>query len=215
MNVFTKLIKATIGVALLAAPAGAYATTDTSKPNILAIWGDDIGQDNLSAYTMGQMGHFTPNIDRIAKEGAMFTDYYGENSCTAGRAAFIFGQHPMRTGLTKVGLPGAKEGAMVDDVTIAGLLKEKGYTTGQFGKNHFGDRDEHLPTNHGFDEIYGNLYHLNAEEEPENEDYNKFMSAEQVKKFAPRGVIHSFADGRLEDSGPLTKSVWKLPMKNF
>ncbi|GLX85515.1 arylsulfatase [Thalassotalea loyana] len=213
VKTLVKSIAVSLTLATVAAPA--LATTDTSRPNVLAIWGDDIGQDNLSAYTMGQAGHFTPNIDRIAKEGAIFTDYYGENSCTAGRAAFIFGQHPMRTGLTKVGLPGAKEGAMVDDVTIAGLLKEKGYVTGQFGKNHFGDQDSHLPTNHGFDEFYGNLYHLNAEEEPENEDYNKFMTPEQVKQFSPRGVIHSFADGRLEDTGPLTKKRMETADEEF
>ena len=149
------------------------------------------------------MGFKTPNIDRIAKEGAFFTDWYGQQSCTAGRAAFITGQAPIRTGLTKVGLPGAPEGMPVEDPTIAGLLKEHGYMTGQFGKNHLGDRDEHLPTNHGFDEFFGNLYHLNAEEEPENVDYPK--SPEFREKFGPRGVIHSYADGRIEDTGPLTR----------
>ncbi len=173
------------------------------KPNILVIWGDDIGWFNISAYNMGMMGYQTPNIDRIAEEGAIFTDWYGQQSCTAGRAAFLTGQSPIRTGLTKVGLPGAKEGMSEKDPTIAGLLKSHGYMTAQFGKNHLGDRDEHLPTNHGFDEFYGNLYHLNAEEEPENVDYPK--SAEFKKKFGPRGVIHSYADGRIEDTGPLTK----------
>ncbi len=173
------------------------------KPNILVIWGDDIGWFNISAYNMGMMGYQTPNIDRIAEEGAIFTDWYGQQSCTAGRAAFLTGQSPIRTGLTKVGLPGAKEGMSEKDPTIAGLLKSQGYMTGQFGKNHLGDRDEHLPTNHGFDEFYGNLYHLNAEEEPENVDYPK--SAEFKKNFGPRGVIHSYADGRIEDTGPLTK----------
>ena len=143
------------------------------KPNILIIWGDDIGQFNLSAYNHGMMGYRTPNIDRIAKEGALFTDWYGQQSCTAGRAAFITGQSPIRTGLTKVGLPGAPEGMKTEDPTIADLLKALGYTTGQFGKNHLGDRNELLPTVHGFDEFLGNLYHLNAEEEPENVDYPK------------------------------------------
>ena len=141
------------------------------KPNILVIWGDDIGRSNISAYTMGMMGYRTPNIDRIANEGIIFTDYYGEQSCTAGRSSFIMGQSVFRTGLSKVGLPGAKEGMQVEDPTIAVILKDQGYATGQFGKNHLGDLDEMLPTNNGFDEFLGNLYHLNAEEEPENEDY--------------------------------------------
>ena len=173
------------------------------KPNILIIWGDDIGWYNVSAYNQGVMGYKTPNIDRIAKEGAMFTDWYGQQSCTAGRAAFITGQSPIRTGLTKVGLPGAPEGMPVEDPTIAGLLKNHGYMTGQFGKNHLGDLDEHLPTNHGFDEFFGNLYHLNAEDEPENVDYPK--DPEFRKKFGPRGVIHSFANGEVKDTGPLTR----------
>ncbi len=173
------------------------------KPNILVIWGDDVGITNISAYSRGLMGYKTPNIDRIAKEGMMFTDYYGEQSCTAGRSSFIMGQSVFRTGLSKVGLPGAKEGMNVADPTIAGLLKNHGYMTGQFGKNHLGDRDEHLPTNHGFDEFYGNLYHLNAEEEPENEDYPK--DPEFRKRFGPRGVIRSSSDGKIEDTGPLTK----------
>ena len=143
------------------------------QPNILIIWGDDIGQFNISAYNRGMMGYRTPNIDRIANEGALFTDWYGQQSCTAGRAAFITGQSPIRTGLTKVGLPGAPEGMKIEDPTIAGLLKTHGYITGQFGKNHLGDRDEMLPTDHGFDEFFGNLYHLNAEEEPEHPDYPK------------------------------------------
>ena len=173
------------------------------KPNILIIWGDDVGPFNISAYNRGVMGYETPNIDRIADEGILFTDSYGDQSCTAGRAGFITGQHPMRTGLTKVGLPGAPEGLHEDDVTIAELLKPHGYMTGQFGKNHLGDRDEHLPTNHGFDEFFGNLYHLNAEEEPEHPDYPK--DPEFKKNWGPRGVIHSFADGQVQDTGPLNK----------
>jgi arylsulfatase len=155
------------------------------------------------------MGYHTPSIDRISNEGMTFTDYYGEQSCTAGRSSFVTGQSVFRTGLSKVGLPGAKEGMMVEDPTIAVLLKDQGYATGQFGKNHLGDRDEHLPTNHGFDEFFGNLYHLNAEEEPENEDYPGDMIVAGGKtfqeKFGPRGVVHSYADGRIEDTGPLTK----------
>jgi len=184
---------------LIFAP-GLYAA---EKPNILIIWGDDIGWFNVSAYNRGMMGYKTPNIDRIANDGMLFTDAYGQNSCTAGRAAFLTGQSPFRTGLLKVGLPGAKEGLHKKDPTIAELLKPMGYMTAQFGKNHLGDLDEHLPSNHGFDEFFGNLYHLNAEEEPENEDYPK--GAEFKKKFGPRGVIHSFADGKITDTGPLTK----------
>ena len=179
------------------------------KPNILVIWGDDIGQSNISAYTMGLVGYRTPNIDRVAEEGMIFTDYYGEQSCTAGRSSYIMGQSVYRTGLSKVGLPGAELGMREEDPTIAGLLKAYGYTTGQFGKNHLGDKDEHLPTNHGFDEFFGNLYHLNAEEEPENEDYPGDMVLADGRTFreayGPRGVIRSYADGRIEDTGPLTK----------
>ncbi len=176
---------------------------ESDKPNILVIWGDDIGQSNISAYTMGLVGYRTPNIDRIAQGGMIFTDYYGEQSCTAGRASYITGQSVYRTGLSKVGLPGADLGMQEEDPTIAGLLKAYGYMTGQFGKNHLGDKDEHLPTNHGFDEFLGNLYHLNAEEEPENEDYPK--NPEFKEKFGPRGVIKSYAGGEIIDTGPLTK----------
>jgi arylsulfatase A-like enzyme len=183
--------------------AASAPSNQAKKPNILVIWGDDIGQFNISAYNLGMMGYRTPNIDSIAREGALFTDWYGQQSCTAGRAAFITGQSPIRTGLTKVGLPGAPEGMKKEDPTIATVLKAQGYLTGQFGKNHLGDRDETLPTAHGFDEFFGNLYHLNAEEEPENPDYPK--DPEFKKKFGPRGVIHSFADGRITDTGPLTK----------
>jgi arylsulfatase len=198
------------GILLMAVASTAWAT---EKPNILVVWGDDIGQSNISHYTRGLMGYETPNIDRIAREGMTFTDYYGEQSCTAGRSSFIMGQSVFRTGLSKVGLPGAKEGMQTEDPTIASLLKARGYATGQFGKNHLGDRDEHLPTNHGFDEFFGNLYHLNAEEEPENEDYPGEMMLPNGKtfreQFGPRGVIHSWAmpDGtqKIEDTGPLTK----------
>ena len=178
----------------------------SKKPNVLVLWGDDIGQFNISAYNRGMMGYKTPNIDRIASEGALFTDWYGQQSCTAGRAAFITGQCPIRTGLTKVGLPGAPEGMKIEDPTIAGLLKNHGYATGHFGKNHLGDRDEMFPTNHGMDEFYGNFYHLNAEEEPEHPDYPKPEEFPNFKKnFGPRGVMHTFSDGRCTDTGPLTK----------
>ena len=174
-----------------------------AKPNIVVIWGDDVGWNNPSCYNRGMMGYKTPNIDRIANEGGLFTDWYGQQSCTAGRAAFITGQSPFRTGLLKVGLPGAKEGLSVKDPTLAELLKNHGYSTAQYGKNHLGDLDEMLPTNHGFDEFFGNLYHLNAEEEPEHPDYPK--DPEFKKKFGPGGVIKSSADGQIEDTGPLTK----------
>ncbi|MFV0279004.1 MAG: arylsulfatase [Parahaliea sp.] len=181
----------------------AQVATAAERPNILIIFGDDIGMWNISRYSLGQMGYQTPNIDRIANEGIIFTDYYGEQSCTAGRSAFITGQHPLRTGLTKVGIPGAELGIQPEDPTLAELLRPLGYATGQFGKNHLGDRDEFLPTNHGFDEFFGNLYHLNAEENPEDPDYPQ--DPEFRKQFGPRGVIHSYADGRIEDSGPLTR----------
>jgi arylsulfatase len=192
-------------IALVVIPLFATAQKN-EKPNILIIWGDDIGQSNISAYTMGLMGYKTPNIDRVANEGMIFTDYYGEQSCTAGRASYITGQSVYRTGLSKVGLPGADLGMQIEDPNIPALLKPHGYVTGQFGKNHFGDKDEHLPTNHGFDEFLGNLYHLNAEEEPENEDYPDPEEYPDFRKnYGPRGVIHSTADGTIKDTGPLTK----------
>lgn len=173
------------------------------KPNILVIWGDDVGYWNVSAYNQGMMGYKTPSIDSIAEEGALFTDWYAQQSCTAGRAAFILGQHPFRTGLLTIGMPGSEQGIADDMVTLAELLKPHGYTSGQFGKNHLGDRDEHLPTAHGFDEFLGNLYHLNAEEEPEGYYYPE--DPEFKKRFGPRGVIHSYADGRIEDTGAMTR----------
>ena len=183
------------------------------KPNILVIFGDDIGQSNISAYSRGLMGFTTPNIDRIGSEGGVFVQYYGQQSCTAGRAAFITGQCPFRTGLTKVGLPGSPVGLQKEDPTIAEFLKPLGYMCGQFGKNHLGDQDKYLPTAHGFDEFFGNLYHLNAEEEPENPDYPK--DPEFKKHFGPRGVIHSTSDGKLEDTGPLTKKRMETVDEEF
>ncbi len=210
------LLVASVVVATFAVPAPAAAA---KKPNIVVIWGDDIGVTNVSAYSRGMMGYKTPNIDRIANEGALFTDYYAEQSCTAGRAAFITGQLPYRTGLSKVGLPGAKQGLQPSDPTIAELLKNHGYVAGQFGKNHLGDRNEYLPTVHGFDEFFGNLYHLNAEEEPENVDYPK--NPKFRERFGPRGVLHAWATDKddktdeprwgvvgkqkIEDTGPLTR----------
>jgi arylsulfatase len=181
----------------------AYAQ-EAAKPNILVIFGDDIGQSNISAYTDGLMGYRTPNIDRLAKEGMKFTDYYAENSCTAGRSSFITGQTVLRTGMSKVGAPGATVGLQARDVTIAEALKPLGYATGQFGKNHLGDKDEFLPTNHGFDEFFGNLYHLNAEEEPQRPYWPKDPNDPYVKNFSPRGVLKATADGKIEDTGALT-----------
>ena len=202
-----RLIALLMGVSLSICLFGQLSVHAADKPNILVVWGDDIGQSNISAYTRGLVGYQTPNIDRIANEGMLFTDYYGEQSCTAGRSSFITGQSVFRTGLSKVGLPGADLGLQKEDPTIAALLKAQGYATGQFGKNHLGDKDEFLPTNHGFDEFFGNLYHLNAEEEPENEDYPK--DPKFLKEFGPRGVIHSWAlpggKQKIEDTGPLTK----------
>ncbi len=207
MRISAPFRRLAVAAAVVALGTGAALAQEAEKPNILVIWGDDIGQSNISAYTMGLMGYRTPNIDRIAEEGMIFTDYYGEQSCTAGRSSFITGQSVFRTGLSKVGMPGAAEGMQIEDPTIAVLLKAEGYATGQFGKNHLGDQDSMLPTNHGFDEFFGNLYHLNAEEEPENEDYPQ--NPEFRERFGPRGVIKSVAnaDGTqtIEDTGPLTR----------
>jgi arylsulfatase A-like enzyme len=178
--------------------------SDGDRPNILVVWGDDIGITNLSCYSSGLMGYRTPNIDRLASEGMQFTDAYGEQSCTAGRSAFITGQSVYRTGLSKVGLPGATVGLQAEDPTIAELLKNHGYATGQFGKNHLGDRNEYLPTVHGFDEFFGNLYHLNAEEDPEDPDYPTVEEAPHFKeRFGPRGGLRCWAtdqDDATEDS---------------
>ena len=202
-----ELADASAAIAAHNLAVAATAQASGKKPNILIIWGDDIGYWNVSMNNQGMMGYKTPNIDRIAKEGAMFTDWYGQQSCTAGRACFITGQVGFRTGMLKVGLPGAKEGLQARDVTIAQLLKAQGYATAQFGKNHLGDLDEHLPTAHGFDEFFGSLYHLNAEEEFENADY--FKDPALIKKFQTRGVIHTWAmpDGtqKIESTGPLGK----------
>ena len=199
---------------MLCPPTGAQAQPQApKKPNILVIFGDDVGVWNVGAYHRGMMGGRTPSIDRLATEGALFTDYYGQQSCTAGRAAFILGQIPFRTGLLKVGMPGAKQGIQAKDPTIAELLKPLGYATAQSGKNHLGDLDEMLPTNHGFDEFFGNLYHLNAEEEPEDPDYPK--NPEFRKRFAPRGAIRSSADGKIEDTGPITRKRMETVEEEF
>src|ERR1700719_3998638 len=215
MSRIAGLLMLAIGLALAALPASGQQ----KKPNILFIMSDDVGIWNVSAYHRGMMGGSTPNIDRIAKEGALFTDYYGQQSCTAGRAAFITGQHPFRTGLLAVGLPGSLLGLQKEDPTIADLLKPLGYATAQVGKNHLGDRNEFLPTVHGFDQFYGNLYHLNSEEEPEDPDYPK--SPEFHARFGPRGMLRCVATDRddptidprfgrvgkqtIEDTGPLTR----------
>jgi len=205
-----RLILSSFLAGMLFLPAAAQ---ENKKPNILVIWGDDIGWSNISVYNHGMMGYQTPNIDRIANEGAMFTDWYSQQSCTAGRAAFILGQHPFRTGLLTIGMPGGEQGIKDNQPTIAELLKIQGYTSGQFGKNHLGDKDEMLPTNHGFDEFFGNLYHLNAEEEPEGYYYPKDPAFH--KEFGPRGVLHSYADGKIEDTGPLTKERMKTVDDEF
>ncbi len=200
-----RFLKCVLGLALLVLTQAVVSAQQ--KPNILVIWGDDVGYWNVSAYSQGMMGYHTPNIDRIAKEGAIFTDFYAQQSCTAGRASFILGQEPFRTGLLTIGMPGSPHGIPDWTPTVADLLKAQGYATGQFGKNHLGDQDKHLPTVHGFDEFYGNLYHLNAEEEPEGYYYPK--DPEFRKKYGPRGVLHCFADGKggqhCDDTGPLTR----------
>src|SRR6516225_4569279 len=187
-----RLLLLVVAFALVSTGVGqARQSTQAGKPNILVVFGDDIGVTNVSAYTFGLVGYRTPNIDRIAKEGLMFTDYYAEQSCTAGRSSFITGQSVIRTGLSKVGIPGATVGLQPEDITIAEALKPLGYATGQFGKNHLGDRNEFLPTVHGFDEFFGNLYHLNAEEEPEHPEYPKNL--EFRARFGPRGVLRCTA----------------------
>lgn len=201
----TKMLRWTCGMLGIVALVGGWArdaSAQAGKPNILVIFGDDVGQSNISRYGHGVMGYSTPNIDSIGEQGMTFTDYYAENSCTAGRSTFITGQSPVRTGLSKVGIPGAPVGIQKRDITIAEALKPLGYATGQFGKNHLGDRDEYLPTSHGFDEFFGNLYHLNAEQEPEM-PYWPTDDPTFLKVYAPRGVLHSFADGKVEDTGPL------------
>ncbi len=210
-----RFLRSTALLALVLATCTAQA--EAKKPNILVIWGDDVGVHNISAYNHGIMGYRTPNIDRLAKEGAMFTDSYAQQSCTAGRASFITGQHPFRTGLLTIGMPGSDHGIPDWAPTIGDLLKQQGYTTAQFGKNHLGDQNKHLPTVHGFDEFYGNLYHLNAEEEPETYYYPKDPEFEE--KYGPRGVIHSYAnaDGtqRIEDTGPLTRKRMETADEDF
>ncbi|WP_421982162.1 arylsulfatase [Roseibium sp.] len=191
----------------------ASVSAQTDKPNILVIWGDDIGVHNVSAYNHGIMGYQTPNIDRLAQEGAMFTDAYAQQSCTAGRAAFAMGQHPFRTGMLTIGMPGSEHGIPDWTPTIADMLKDHGYMTAQHGKNHFGDRDHHLPTNHGFDQFFGNLYHLNAEEEPEGYYYPKDPAFRE--RFGPRGVLKTTADGQIEDTGPMTKKRMETADEEF
>jgi arylsulfatase len=211
-----KTLLAALCVSSIAMPAMAEAKTvepQTEKPNMLIIWGDDVGYGNISAYNNGVMGYETPNIDRIANEGGLFTHHYAQQSCTAGRASFITGQHPFRTGLLTIGMPGSDHGIPDWSPTIADVLKDHGYATGQFGKNHLGDQDKHLPTNHGFDEFFGNLYHLNAEEEPETYYYPK--DPEFKKKYGPRGVIHSYADGRIEDTGAMTRKRMETADEEF
>src|SRR5262245_54717347 len=199
----SKVLRSVIALTAAIGLASPFAALAQKKPNILVICGDDVGQTNLSAYSMGVMGYKTPNIDRIAKEGMLFTDYYAENSCTAGRSTFITGQSGKRTGLLKVGIPGAPAGLQDRDITIAEALKTQGYATGQVGKNHLGDPARFLPNRPGLDEFFANLYHLNAEEEPERPYF--FKSPEFQKFYNPRGVIRATADGKIEDTGPLNR----------
>ncbi len=210
---YLRIVASPLLICAIALTASLAQAATQNKPNILVIWGDDVGMYNISSYHRGMMGGSTPNIDRLAKEGAIFTDAYAQQSCTAGRASFILGQHPFRTGLLTIGMPGAKEGISEKDPTIAELLKNHGYMSAQFGKNHLGDQDQHLPTNHGFDEFFGNLYHLNAEEEPESEFYPK--DPEFHKKFGPRGVLRTTAGGSIEDTGPLTRKRMETADNEF
>jgi arylsulfatase A-like enzyme len=215
-SILLSILMALLCFGAVAQKAGAQkaaAPKKNKKPNVLVIWGDDVGVHNISAYNHGMMGYKTPNIDRIAKEGAMFTDAYAQQSCTAGRASFVTGQHPFRTGLLTIGMPGSEHGIPDFAPTIADLLKEQGYTSGQFGKNHLGDRDKHLPTVHGFDEFFGNLYHLNAQEEPETYYYPKDPAF--LKQYGPRGVIHSYSNGKIEDTGPLTQKRMETADEEF
>ena len=211
ININTSRLTKFVGLTIAALSSTALFAAD--KPNILVIWGDDIGVHNISAYNHGIMGYQTPNIDRLATEGALFTDSYAQQSCTAGRSSFILGQHPFRTGLLTIGMPGSDHGIPDWAPTLADLLKEEGYMTAQYGKNHLGDQDKHLPTAHGFDEFYGNLYHLNAEEEPEGYYYPKDPAFKE--KYGPRGVIRSTADGKVEDTGPMTRKRMETADEDF
>ncbi|QOL24380.1 arylsulfatase [Thalassotalea sp. LPB0316] len=213
MSFSSALSKVAMAFGVVSVSMSAMATTNPDKPNILAIWGDDIGIYNISAYNHGMMGYQTPNIDRLANEGALFTDHYAQQSCTAGRASFILGQEPFRTGLMTIGMPGSSHGIPDWAPTLGDVAKHNGYMTGQFGKNHLGDQDEHLPTKHGFDEFFGNLYHLNAEEEPETYYYPQ--DPEFAQKYGPRGVLHAYADGRVEDTGPLTRKRMETADEEF
>lgn len=213
MSIRSAISKVALAFGVVSMSMSAMATTNPDKPNVLAIWGDDIGIYNISAYNHGMMGYQTPNIDRLANEGALFTDHYAQQSCTAGRASFALGQEPFRTGLMTIGMPGSSHGIPDWAPTIGDVAKEHGYMTGQFGKNHLGDQDKHLPTKHGFDEFFGNLYHLNAEEEPETYYYPK--DPKFAQKYGPRGVLHAYADGRIEDTGPLTRKRMETADEEF
>ncbi len=213
MSIRTAISKVALAFGVVSMSMSAIATTNPDKPNVLAIWGDDIGIYNISAYNHGMMGYQTPNIDRLANEGALFTDHYAQQSCTAGRASFALGQEPFRTGLMTIGMPGSSHGIPDWAPTVGDVAKEHGYMTGQFGKNHLGDQDKHLPTKHGFDEFFGNLYHLNAEEEPETYYYPK--DPKFAQKYGPRGVLHAYADGRIEDTGPLTRKRMETADEEF
>ncbi|GLX86608.1 arylsulfatase [Thalassotalea loyana] len=213
MSICSAISKVALAFGVVSMSMSAMATTNPNKPNVLAIWGDDIGIYNISAYNHGMMGYQTPNIDRLANEGALFTDHYAQQSCTAGRASFALGQEPFRTGLMTIGMPGSSHGIPDWAPTVGDVAKDHGYMTGQFGKNHLGDQDKHLPTKHGFDEFFGNLYHLNAEEEPETYYYPK--DPKFAQKYGPRGVLHAYADGRIEDTGPLTRKRMETADEEF